>query len=80
VPEYCTITLIDIDNNIKGKYDFMFNNILGSTIDINRNALIFTDKSTDSIRPLLLIRQINNHYLPSIVSNTFHMNIIGRWK
>lgn len=80
LPEYCVIHLLDNVNTEIGRYDFVFNNLLGSTIDINRNALVFSDKSTDSIRPLAIIRQVDDTYLPALVTNTFHMNVVGRWK
>ena len=80
VPEYCIIKIMDANNSVIGKYDYLFNNLLGSTIDINRNAIVFTDKSYKSIRPLLLIKQANHKHLPSIITNTFHANIVGRWK
>ena len=80
LPEYCVITLYNNDDTIKGKYDFVFNNLIGMNIDINRNAIIFADKSIYSVKPLLLVKQVNSYYLPAIIANTFHMNIIGRWK
>ena len=80
LPEYCVISLYNEDNTLKGKYDFIFNNLIGATIDINRNTIIFADKQTHSVTPLLLIKQVNDQYLPALVNNTFHMNIIGRWK
>jgi hypothetical protein len=45
VPEYCVIVLYNAAGTIVGKYDYLFNNLLGSTIDINRNSLIFADKA-----------------------------------
>jgi hypothetical protein len=54
VLEYCTLTLLNGTSTI-GKYDYLFNSLFCSTIDINRNAIVFTDKSYKSIKPLLLI-------------------------
>lgn len=79
LPDYCVIVFIDTNNKIIGKYDCMMNDILHASIDINRNALTFIDKNRGSIRPLLLVKPVNGK-IPAIASNTFHANIIGRWK
>ena len=63
-----------------GRFDYMFNDLTHATIDTNRNSIVFVDKMRDSIRPLLLVKQINHEYLPAIVENSFHANIVGKWK
>lgn len=79
LPEYCIIYFIDKDGNTIGKYDSMLHDLLYASIDINRNALTFVDKAKESIKPLLLVKPIDGS-LPAIAANTFHANIIGRWK
>ena len=79
LPEYCLIYLIAEDGEVIGKYDSMFHDIMHASIDINRNALTFIDKTKQSIQPLLLVKPIDGS-LPAIAANTFHANVVGRWK
>ena len=79
LPEYCLIYFKDESGKTIGKYDYMLHDIMHATIDINRNALTFIDKTTDSIKPLLLVKPIDGS-LPAIAANTFHANVVGRWK
>ena len=79
LPEYCLIYLVAEDGEVIGKYDSMFHDIMHASIDINRNALTFIDKTKQSIQPLLLVKPIDGS-LPAIAANTFHANVVGRWK
>lgn len=79
LPDYCTIYFKDVNGNEIGKYDYQLHSISHQTIDINRNMITFTDKTKSSIRPLLLVKTTGNQ-LPSIAANTFHANVVGRWK
>ena len=79
LPEYCLIYLVAEDGEVIGKYDSMFHDIMHASIDINRNALTFIDKTKQSIQPLLLVKPIDGS-LPAITANTFHANVVGRWK
>ena len=80
LPEFCEITLVDRYGNVIGKYDYMFNNMLHASVDINRNQLVFVDKAKNYIKPLLLVKPKDNKHQTAIVANTFHASIIGRWK
>ena len=80
LPEFCEITLVDRYGNVIGKYDYMFNNMLHASVDINRNQLVFVDKARNYIKPLLLVKPKDNKHQTAIVANTFHASIIGRWK
>lgn len=79
LPEYCTLHFIDTTGMEIGKYDCALHDLLFASVDLNRNALTFVDKSKESIKPLLLVKPIDG-CLPAIAANTFHANIIGRWK
>ena len=57
----------------------MLHDLMHASIDINRNALTFVDKTVDSIKPLLLVKPISNK-IPALAANTFHASIVGRWK
>ena len=83
LPDNCNIvfTCNDYSQIIEiGRYDRLFNDLTHATIDTNRNSIVFVDKNKDSIRPLLLVKQSDVNHLPAIVDNTFHANIIGKWK
>ena len=80
LPEFCEIPLVDRYGNVIGKYDYMFNNMLHASVDINRNQLVFVDKARNYIKPLLLVKPKDNKHQTAIVANTFHASIIGRWK
>lgn len=57
----------------------MMHDLMHASIDINRNALTFVDKTVESIKPLLLVKPIDNK-IPALAANTFHASIVGRWK
>jgi hypothetical protein len=57
----------------------MLHDLLHASIDINRNALTFVDKTTKSIKPLLVVKPIDGK-IPALAVNTFHASIVGRWK
>lgn len=79
LPEYCTLHFTDVSGKEIGKYDCTLHDLLFASVDLNRNALTFVDKSKESIKPLLLVKPVNG-FLPAIAANTFHANIVGRWK
>ena len=79
LPDYCLVVFYDADGALIGKYDCMMRDLMHSSIDTNRNALTFTNKTRSSITPLLLVKPVDG-YVPAIAANTFHANIIGRWK
>lgn len=80
LPEYCQILIADSTNAVVGRYDYLFHDILHSDIDISQNQIVFTDKRKNSIKPLFIAKTRNDSYIPAIVNNNFHVNIIGRWK
>ena len=80
LPEYCQILIADSTNTIVGRYDYLFHDLLHSDIDISQDQIVFTDKRKDSIKPLFIAKTRNDSYVPAIVNNNFHVNIIGRWK
>ena len=73
------MALIDSEGTLVGKYDSNLNDLLHASIDINRNALTFVDKTTKSIKPLLVVKPIDGK-IPALAANTFHASIVGRWK
>ena len=75
----CIVALIDSEGTLVGKYDSNLNDLLHASIDINRNALTFVDKTTKSIKPLLVVKPIDGK-IPALAANTFHASIVGRWK
>ena len=79
LPEQCVVAFVDVDGNTIGKYDSQMHDLMHASIDINRNALTFVDKTTRSISPLLLVKPIDGK-IPALAANTFHANIVGRWK
>ena len=79
IPQYCIVYFYDINGNLVGKYDSMMHDLMHASIDTNRNAITFVNKEKTSITPLLLVKPVDG-YLPAIATNTFHANIIGRWK
>ena len=80
LPNYCNIVFIDANGSTIGKYDYLFNDLTHATVDTNRNAIVFIDKTRESICPVMLVKSSGNGHLPAIVENTFHANVIGRWK
>lgn len=79
IPENCVICFYDTNSQIIGKYDSELNDLMHATVDINRNMITFVDKSRTSIRPLLLVKPKDGS-LPALAANTFHANVVGRWK
>ena len=79
LPEYCLVEFYNVNGELIGKYDCMMRDLMHSSIDTNRNALTFTNKSRGSITPLLLVKPVDG-YVPALAANTFHANIVGRWK
>ena len=79
LPDYCIVFFYDLDGKLVGKYDALMHDLMHASIDTNRNALTFVNKELDSITPMLLVKPVDG-YLPAIAGNTFHANIVGRWK
>lgn len=50
------------------------------TIDSGVNTMIYVNKNTNSITPLLIIQPKENAVKSGLVSNNFSCKIIGRWK
>lgn len=80
LPNYCSIVFIDVNGTTLGKYDYLFNDLTNATVDTNRNAIVFVDKARESICPLLLVKPHGAKRVAALVENSFHANIVGKWK
>lgn len=79
LPEGCMI-YIKLSGGMTYTFNYLLDDLSSSVIDINRHAIVFTDKTTSSIKPLVLLEATQLTSVPAIVANTYHANIIGRWK
>ena len=80
----CTISFVPEDpDQLTTTYDYILNDTTNRRIYNNPNTMVYTDKTTTSVKAVLVVPAIdddNSTYSTALMTNTFHCNIIGRWK
>ena len=55
-------------------------NTKSPTIDSGANSLVYVNKTTESVTPLLIVYPSDTAEIFGLVANTFSCRIVGRWK
>lgn len=79
LPDGCMVN-IKLRDGSSYRFNYLLDDLSSTVIDIDRHAVVFTDKTTTSVKPLVLVEATSSESVPAIVANTYHANIIGRWK